>query len=406
MCSLSPLIAFAEPGDAQAASAGAIDEEAAEESTNVIVEYRYAEGETPDIPDSIERFGREYRLTGQTEPVLESTLPNERTYTYKIDGKLSPEDIALVGDLPGLTLTPVDVELDREVDKTIIMKGLPHNDVDQIPETKAFKVTSASAAGGTASVMLNRAAVDFIITSDTDGLPEEYEATVIYRGVESYNDVGYYLANMNYKTTQSEGETNYYVIVATYEPVDVTAAPDETETNRAVELATDETPETPDTTPVLGEGQTGNLLYDIFNGKVSLGGFSVTEAWSVLSMLMALAGAAITAMLLIAVIMRHKLRRDIKISDEYHGITPDTSGQRRAVFFAIATFLAIVSGAIVPVIWIVLDDLSLPMVWINKWTIVVGVCFSINIILVFVQKIFKKRNFIEEEGGNPEGMTA
>ncbi|MDR0500553.1 MAG: hypothetical protein LBG97_04825 [Coriobacteriales bacterium] len=199
-------LAYAAPGDEE----------------NVVVEYRYASTDPrPDVPLTLVRFGRDYRLLSASEPVLESTLPQTRTYVYHVSGALTPEQKADIEGLGDITFTPVDVVVEREVDKDMYYNNLPTNDVEEVPnpQTAPFEVTDAIT--GTTFKPLTIAGCKFTENPrDAFGLPTGYTAHVVYRGIESFSQLGYYVASANFTATVQEGTTDIYVIVAVYEPVD------------------------------------------------------------------------------------------------------------------------------------------------------------------------------------------
>jgi len=265
----------------------------------VNVEYRYLEGESVDIPQEIVQYGQRYRLVSQTEPTLENMLPTTRTYTYRVYGKLTEEGLAEAKALPGVSIIPVDLVFERQVEGRGIIEGLSDNDVDNpdLPTKGLFSVTSADAATGTVQSELSRAGVAYEVTSyDEFGLPETYKATLVFRGIESFKDFGYYEVNAQYTSTEQIGEKAQYVIVATYEPVDLVittpegawqAGIDPSAGSATGEQSTDAAADgqdegsgqlglTPPVTvpnkPPVADGMAGNVLAGIPDGEVALAG--------------------------------------------------------------------------------------------------------------------------------------
>ncbi|MDR1028403.1 MAG: TQXA domain-containing protein, partial [Clostridiales Family XIII bacterium] len=193
------------------------DEEA---GATITVEYRFAEGETPDIPELTSLFGRGYRLVGQEEPVLERTLPVTRTYTWRIDGNISQDDLSRVAGLGNVTLTPVGVQKEARADRTATIRGLPTNDVEALPRERTFEISSAERPDAVTKAALTLAGAEFELAGcDEYGLPESYTATCVYRGIETYLETHYWLGNSTYTTEETIDGPDGYVIVATYEPV-------------------------------------------------------------------------------------------------------------------------------------------------------------------------------------------
>jgi hypothetical protein len=203
---------------------GLLEVQAAPNDVNLTMEYRYNEGNSPTIPRTVTRAGREYRFLSQTEPVLAAKLPITRTYVYKIDGLLTDEDLKELSKIDGLVVTPVSIAFKREVDKPYTLKNQKTNDVDALPAQMPFEVTSAYDPSGIATVVLSRAGISFEVEGYRRGLPTSYQADLVYRGLETYNGVGYYEAADTYQNDVQIGDVNQYVVVVTYEPV-VTTTP-------------------------------------------------------------------------------------------------------------------------------------------------------------------------------------
>jgi uncharacterized repeat protein (TIGR02543 family) len=117
------------------------------------------------------------------------------------------------------------------------------------------------------------------------------------------------------------------------------------------------------------DAQTGNPFTDLANGNVPLGGLGFSGAWSLLSLLMSLVAVVISVLLLIGAFFR--------------------KNRKRGRILKIAT---VIVGVLTAIVWIVLDDFSLPMAWINKWTLYVGIVFIVHIVLLVVYKLRRKNN--------------
>ncbi|MCL2807131.1 MAG: hypothetical protein FWD27_03055 [Coriobacteriia bacterium] len=289
--------AFAAPGD---------EEEVTE---NVTVEYHYYEGEENqlDIPQTITQFGREYRLLGVSEPILESTLPDTRTYSYRINGTLSLADLELIEGIEGIALTPVEIAVERDVDKTEVIDGLPNNDVDYLPYSKEFEISSASSANAVTLDELSRAGVTYKITGyDEYGLPSSYEATIVYRGVESFLETAYYLADVTYYRDEVVGETPQYVVVATYEPTEESQEAASPEPLEEELLVTEPEPEEPlltgeDVIPSPDEVleqliDQGVQTMNIGGQEVPLWGATHPHVWTLADLIMSIIGVVIAVL--------------------------------------------------------------------------------------------------------------
>ena len=176
---------------------------------NIQIEFRYTKGQESmlNIPNSIARYGRSYRLVGKTDPVLEKKLPATRVYTWFVDGTITEAERYLVDDIENVELIATDVEIARVVDKHETREGLPTNDVEAIELTKVYS-----------DKVFTRAAVRFEVEGYDDfDLPVSYEAEIVYRGLEIYMGPGYEV-RATYTTKEDLDGVEQYVVVATYAP--------------------------------------------------------------------------------------------------------------------------------------------------------------------------------------------
>jgi uncharacterized membrane protein len=297
-----------------------------------------------------------------------------------------------------VVLNPVLVIREREVDVNETISGLPNNDVEALPLNRTFLVTSATSFSGYEYATLERAAVSYIVTDIDDGLPMEYQATVTYRGVETYSAIGYYTADASFTSTVALDDVNQYIIIATYEPVNPPVSPNEpllplTPTNPNTGPGANTGPNTPEFTEEEQgqiDNQTGNVITDIVNGNVPLGNISVRGAWSFASLLLSIAALVISLLLVIGFAFRRKsTKRDD--DDDYYDKFEDERKQKlqNLLVLKIAT---IVVGVGTFLVWFVHDQLSLPMVWINSWTLIVTSIFIVQLVLLIIYVVLRKKD--------------
>ncbi|MDR0875690.1 MAG: hypothetical protein LBN12_05720, partial [Clostridiales Family XIII bacterium] len=125
------------------------------------------------------------------------------------------------------------------------------------------------------------------------------------------------------------------------------------------------------------EAQSGNILNNLANGNVPLGNFFGNGAWSLLDLIFAVIAAVLSIYLIVGAVL--KRRRDQGI-DSY---TEEEVKQQGNVL----KVLAIAAGVLTIVVWLILDDLSTPVTWINKWTLPVVIIFIVHIAAFFAYKI-------------------
>ena len=268
------------------------------------VEYRFSEGETPNIPREIERFGFTYHLVSQTEAVLESTLPATRTYTYMVSGALSKEQLESVGAYGRTDFEPVDVPMERIVDMFDIQE-VTTNEVEGLRgSTKIFTVTSAENPDGI-EVEGTFTGVTFEVLDDDFGLPTLYLRTAVYRGLELYYETGYFIASSTFTTNTTEG-ADLYVIIATYEtdqmpPPIVSNVGTLENQGGSGEGGIDGLTTIEEQQVALQAGEP-NPLVNIMNGRVPLGNLAVTALWSFFSLCFSIAAVVLAGFFVFGII--------------------------------------------------------------------------------------------------------
>jgi hypothetical protein len=353
------------------------------------VEYRFAEGETPNIPQQIERFGFTFHLVSQTEPVLESSLPVIRTYSYMVSGILSKEQLDEIGTGGATGFTPVNVVMEREVDRVEYLE-MNTNDVEDIPLTIKYEVTSGTDPSGFEMAELARTGVTFEILAINDGLPTRFLATVIYRGIETYSEVGYFIAESTF-TTDMDEEADLFVVIATYETDEMPppivsnvgtlsayggiSGQDEVEGLSPIE----------EEQIALQEGEQ-NPLANIANGNVPLGNLAVAGVWSFLSLVFSIIGVIFAGVCVFGLIAKRKT-------------------EKKELRDIIIRVMVIGFGLLTLFTWLLWDNFSIGMVWINENTLLIGVLLAVTAALFIIARKMREKTGQAEKDGHAEQVV-
>lgn len=127
--------------------------------------------------------------------------------------------------------------------------------------------------------------------------------------------------------------------------------------------------------------QTGNFLADLFQNKVPLGNFGESGSWSLLNLMMALLGTIIALLLLITFLIKKLAHKDQPQEEE-----EQDQPQRRPLL----RWLSAAAGVLTLILFILLEDLTLPYVFINRWTPLILAVFLIHILLLAAFAWLKK----------------
>jgi hypothetical protein len=111
--------------------------------------------------------------------------------------------------LVSITAEPVYRTKEGKVDQTELLSDLTIEDISQLPEEKAFGLRSSNAVDATQEVVLKRAGLALTVTGwDADGIPNLWDAKIVYRGLESWLEVDYYKAHATYSGTLKASGAN------------------------------------------------------------------------------------------------------------------------------------------------------------------------------------------------------
>jgi hypothetical protein len=99
-------------------------------------------------------------------------------------------------------------------------------------------------------------------------------------------------------------------------------------------------------------------------------------AWSLLSLILSLVAVVVVLVTVIGAAMRRR-RRDSDADFDWH-IEQERKKDRKARPLMIA---AVIFGILTPVVWLILDNLLLPVAWVNVWTPFVAALCAVHIVL-------------------------
>lgn len=136
---------------------------------------------------------------------------------------------------------------------------------------------------------------------------------------------------------------------------------------------------------VLPTGQTGNPFVDIVNGNVPLFGRG-GSVWSLLNLLMAF-GALIMALVLF---VRGFGKRQASEEEETEAAEEEREEERERRW-SLPRLLAVLGGLLPGVLFLILENMRQPMVWINHNTLVIGLVFLLSVALAVLQAIHERK---------------
>lgn len=125
----------------------------------------------------------------------------------------------------------------------------------------------------------------------------------------------------------------------------------------------------------LFDKQTGNILQDIANGNVPLGNFAYSGSWSLFNLICAVAALIISIITFITIVMNRNKKEE-------------QSEKKRLNTLKILT---IAVGLLTGILFLILENMKLPMTLINQWTPLILAVFIIHLVALMVQIAVKRR---------------
>ncbi|MDR0876123.1 MAG: InlB B-repeat-containing protein, partial [Clostridiales Family XIII bacterium] len=145
------------------------------------------------------------------------------------------------------------------------------------------------------------------------------------------------------------------------------------------------------------EEQTGNIFNDLADNLVPGGSFIGQGAWSLINLLLSLIAVIIAAVTIVGAISRRRFANGV----------PTYDGNVRNAQTNLLRSLVIITGILTAVIWLCVDNLTTPVAWINKYTLVVGIVFIVHLIFFFIYRTRRVKDNIDNyEEDNNKSMTA
>jgi flagellar biosynthesis/type III secretory pathway M-ring protein FliF/YscJ len=162
-----------------------------------------------------------------------------------------------------------------------------------------------------------------------------------------------------------------------------------------------------ETAPV--QNQESNNV-EIANNDVALSsGIPITEtgtggAWSLLSLILVVTGMFSSLVLIMVSLRKNRRTRDDdaerqaaqqagqQATVKQYQVNGDKDKRQRDGKAMVVAAVAIVVAVIGLLVWLWVDNLNLPMVWINRWTPLIALIFIVHIVLVIVRLIVRKRD--------------
>jgi membrane protein implicated in regulation of membrane protease activity len=222
---------------------------------------------------------------------------------------------------------------------------------------------------------------------DTNDQGRTYPPVSVDDDVDEYNDEGGDEENEE-PLPAAPGEQN--PSETPDEPEPPTGAEPEATVN--AESEADIAPETTGFMPedvVKFSRQTKNIFSDIANGTVPLGNILGRGAWSLLSLILSLIAVIIAIVLIVRALVKRRRKDDEDMTEEeLHEEEADEKYRKRGKTLRM---LAIITGVLTPIVWLIFDNLNQPMAWINRWTIIVAFVFIVHIAILIAYRVRKGR---------------
>lgn len=144
-------------------------------------------------------------------------------------------------------------------------------------------------------------------------------------------------------------------------------------------------------------------MSSIINGEVPLGGLNASGAWSLVSLMMSVVGVFISLLVFVRTLMAKRKKQEDG-DENTEAMEEDESRSKRSS--AILKVVSMLAGVGTCIVFLILDNLANPMVWINCNTLIVGIVFLVHVLALVIAKITRRRPKQEEEDDGFDGAGA
>jgi preprotein translocase subunit SecG len=152
------------------------------------------------------------------------------------------------------------------------------------------------------------------------------------------------------------------------------------------------------------EPKTGNPPTDLFSDNAAQDDGNME--WSLISLFMSALAVIITLLLAIGALFHWKKGEGSASYDASRDAYNDEAEEKNRKRGNLLKSLTCVAGVLTLIVWLLLDDLSLPVAWINKWTFVVAIIFVMHLVLLILYRICKSRAHSHKENGPEQNEIA
>lgn len=214
----------------------AISQEESISGDSLTITYHVGPGEAAPAPSKeFVSEGKTYDLKSVSDPGRDAGFkPEVKTFSRETTIDVAIDDMGRLGSLFNLSYQidegsffgtipfaeygteEIYERFTRQVDRTYVIDGLPDNDVARLPLKMDFTVSDDAYIGATRTATLDLNDVIYEVAGTSpSGLPNNYRATLNYRGQERYLELHHYRVTAYYRGTIESSETGT-VVVATY----------------------------------------------------------------------------------------------------------------------------------------------------------------------------------------------
>lgn len=156
-------------------------------------------------------------------------------------------------------------------------------------------------------------------------------------------------------------------------------------------------------------GPTGNVFQDLIDGNIPIGGLNDFNCWSLINLICALLAFVVSMALIITLIIsrRNELQEaednriwdesndEIDLEQDIENPNGNLDTEQQTITkkrLAILKIFAAIVGLFTGILFIILEDLRLPVHLINRWTPLIVAVFVLHVVLLAIQYVLKRKH--------------
>lgn len=155
---------------------------------------------------------------------------------------------------------------------------------------------------------------------------------------------------------------------------------------------------------------------DLADQEIALGGLARKDVWSLVNLILGCVATLIAAVLILSWFVQYRCAEEEEPEEEREAAAAAGSAhendryeeqeEQRKQRSTLLRWLTVFAGLVPGLLFLLLEDLTLPVALVNRWTILIALCFLVHVVLLVVFLRYKKRTQPPDSDDDPPPQTS